>query len=187
MNDTEHKELVKLTEAGEILTGVDRAAARKLFTDIPLSTIQEMTGETPYIEKILVMSAFILGPVALITSVILAFIAFSWWGLISLLLCPVVYLLYQGSSSVGGAGLSLITAFVVVAGLVHFLGTFNAPWSTGFVTVFLFSLWCARFVYSAATFMYRAFAVRNRKAFEFLSPGMSIKHVEKSWANNSWR
>jgi len=178
MNDTEHKELVKLAEAGKILIGVDRAAARKLFTDVPLSKIQKMTGETPYFEKVLVISAFILGPVALITSVILAFIAFGWWGLIPLLLCPVIYLLYQGSSSVGGAGLSLITASVVVAGLVHFLGNFNAPWSTGFVAVFLFSLWCARFVYSAATFMYRAFAIRNRKAFEFLSQGMSIKHVE---------
>ena len=178
MNDTEHKELVKLAEAGKILIGVDRGAARKLFTDVPLSTIQEMTGETPYFEKTLVMSAFMLGPVALITSVVLAFIAFGWWGLIPLLLCPIVYLLYQGSSSAGGASLSLITAFVVVAGLVHFFGNFNAPWSTGFVAVFLFSLWCVRFVYSGATFMYRAFTVRNRKAFEFLSPGLSIKHIE---------
>ncbi len=178
MNDTEHKDLVKLAETGKILIGVDRVAARKFFMDIPLSTIQEKTEETPYFAKTLVMSAFMLGPAALITSVTLAFIAYGWWGFIPLLLCPLVYLLYQGSSSAGGASLSLITVFVVIVSLVHFLGIFNAPWSTGFVAVFLFSLWCTRLVYSAATFMYRAFAVRNRKAFEFLSPGLSIKHVD---------
>ena len=178
MNDTEHTELVKLAEAGKILIGVDRAIARKLFTEVPLSRILEMTGEVPYFEKTLVMSAFILGPVALITSVFVAFLAFGWWGLIPLLLCPVVYILYQSSSSLGGAGLSLITVFVVVAGLAHLFGNFNEPWSTRFITVFLFSLWCARLVYSGATFMYRAFAIRNRKAFEFLSPGLSIKRIE---------
>jgi len=178
MNETEHKELVKLAKAGKILIGVDRVAARKLFTEVPLSKIQEMTGETPYFEKLLIMSTFILGPTALLTSVIVAFIAFGWWGLIPMLFCPVFYLLYQGSSSVGGARLTLITASVVVAGLVHFLDSFNAPWSTGFVAMFLFSLWCARFVYSTATFMYRTFAIRNRKAFEFLSQSISIKHVE---------
>ena len=178
MNDTEHKELVKLAETGKILIGVDPSVARQLFTDVPLSTIQEMTEETPYFEKTLVMSAYILGMVALITSVVLAFMAFGWWGLIPLLLCPLVHFLYQGSSSVGEANLSLITVFVVIAGFVHFLGAFNAPWSTGFIVAFLFSLWCARLVYSVATFMYREFAIRNRKAFEFLSPGLLIKHVE---------
>lgn len=178
MNDTEHRELVKLAETGKILIGVDRTAARKLFTDVPLSTIQEKTGETLYLEKCLVVFAFILSPIALITSLVLAFIAFGWWGLISLLLCPFIYVGYQSSSSRGGAGLSLITGFVLIAGVVHFFGNIHAPWSTGFVTVFLFSLWCVRFVYSGATFMYRAFAIRNRKAFEFLSPGLSIKHSE---------
>jgi hypothetical protein len=178
MNDAEHKELVKLVEEGGILIGVDRTVARQLFTDVSLTTIQEMTGETPYLEKILIMSAFILGPVALITSVALAFVAFGWWGLISLLLCPGIYGLYQSSSSLGGARLLMITAIVVLAGLLHFSGIFGAPWITGFIAVFLFSLLCIRFVYSGATFMYRAFAIRNRRAFEFLSGGLSIKHVE---------
>ena len=178
MTDTEHNELVKLAESGKIIIGVDRTAARKLFTDVPLSTIQEKTGEIPYFEKSLLMSVFICGPVALITSVVLAFIAFGWWGLIPLLLCPIVYFLYQSSSSIGETGLSLITAFAVATSLVHFAGNFNAPWFTGFVAIFLFSLWCVRLVYVGAAFLYRAFAIRNRKAFEFLSPGLSITHIE---------
>jgi len=178
MNDIEHDELVKLEEAGKILIGVDRTAARKLFTEVPLSKIQEMTGETPYFEKILVMFAYLMGPVALISSVVLAFMAFNWWGLIPLLLCPVVYSVYQGLSSRGDAGQSLITVFVVVASLIHFFGNFNVPLSTGFVAVFLFSLWCIRFVYTSATLMYKAFAIRNRKAFDFLSSGLVIKDAE---------
>ncbi len=57
MNDAEHKELVKLAEEGKILIGVDRTVARQLFTDVSLSTIQQMTGEVPYLEKTLAMSA----------------------------------------------------------------------------------------------------------------------------------
>ena len=53
----EHKELIELEQQGKILIGVDRAMARKFYTDTPVSTITEETGEAPYFEKIIIWFA----------------------------------------------------------------------------------------------------------------------------------
>jgi len=41
MDDAEYKELVESAYHGRVLIGVDRIFARKVYTDLPTSTIQE--------------------------------------------------------------------------------------------------------------------------------------------------
>jgi hypothetical protein len=101
----EHKEVILLEEQGKLLIGVDRVMARKFYTDIPISKIEEETGEAPYFEKAIVWFAFLLGPIALISSIILSFIAFGWWGILGLVLCPILYFMYSSSSVLGGSQL----------------------------------------------------------------------------------
>jgi len=51
MTEQEHKEIVKLEGQGRLALGIDRAFARKFYTDVPLATIAEKTGGTVYLEK----------------------------------------------------------------------------------------------------------------------------------------
>ena len=82
----EHKEVIELEKQGKLLIGIDRAMAPKFYTNIPISKIQEETGEAPYFEKAIVWFAFLFSPTALIASIVLGFFAFSWWGIFSLFL-----------------------------------------------------------------------------------------------------
>ena len=56
----------------EIAPGVDRSFARKFFTDLPLRTIQQHTGEAPVVEKTSAMVAFLGSPAALLCFAILS-------------------------------------------------------------------------------------------------------------------
>ena len=87
----EHKKVIELEKQGKLLIGVDRAVARRFYTDVPISKIEEETGETPYLEKTVVWFIFLLGPVALILSTVLGFLTFGWWGIISLVFCLTVF------------------------------------------------------------------------------------------------
>ncbi len=174
----EHKELIELEQQGKLLIGVDRVMARKFYTDIPMSTIEEKTGEVPYFEKMTIWFAFLFGPIALISSIVLGFFAFGWWGIISLLICPIVYLTYSSSSVIGGSKLTGISILFLIAAGVHFFGNFNYPWITGFAGVFLFSLWCIRLLYCSATFLLRNFVIRNGRAYDYLSEYLVIRQAE---------
>ena len=174
----EHKEVIQLEEQGKLLIGVDRGMARKFYTDIPISKIEEETGEAPYFEKAIVWFAFLLGPISLISSIILSFIAFGWWGILGLVLCPILYFMYSSSSVLGGSHLVGITVLLLIAVAVHFFGNFNSPWITGAAISFLFALWCVRLLYCSSTFLLRSFVIRNAKAFEWLSEYLVIRHHE---------
>jgi hypothetical protein len=174
----EHKEVIALEAQGKLLIGVDRAMARKFYTDIPISKIEEETGEAPYFEKAIIWFAFLFGPIALISSIIFGFVAFGWWGIICLVLCPIIYFMYSSSSVVGGSQLIGITVLLLISLAVHFLANFNFPWITGFASTYLFSLWCVRLLYCSSTFLLRAFVLRNAKAFEWLSEYLVIKQNE---------
>ncbi|MBW8034754.1 MAG: hypothetical protein FVQ79_03645 [Planctomycetes bacterium] len=173
----EHKELIKLEQQGKILIGVDRAMARKFYTDIPVSTINEETGEAPYFEKIIVWFAFLSGPIALISSIVLGFFAFKWWGVTCLVLCPVTFLVYSSLSARGDSKSIGITLLLFISVGVHFFGNLNMFWVTLFVCVFLFSLWCIRVLYCSATLLLRCFVIRNRRAFEYLSDYLTIEQI----------
>jgi hypothetical protein len=174
----EHKEVIELEKQGKLLIGVDRAMARKFYTNIPISKIQEETGETPYFEKTIIWFAFLFGPIALITCIVLGFFAFSWWGISCMVLCPVAYFMYSSSSVLGDSKLTGITLLLFISIAIHFFGNLRTPWISGFISIFLLSLWCERLLYCASTFLLRAFVIRNARAFEFLSDYLVIRQNE---------
>ncbi len=47
----EYQDLVKRAYEGKILVGVDRALARKVYTNLSIAKIRAFTGETPYFEN----------------------------------------------------------------------------------------------------------------------------------------
>jgi hypothetical protein len=167
--EEEHQHLVQLEDEGKLLIGVDRVMARHFWTDVPIRTIKEETGEAPYSEKAVAYLAELLGPAALIGSLVLAFPAFGWFGVICLVACPAFWFLYIGLSVRGAAGMSGITVLLVASVGMHVFAGVGAPWMTGFVILFVSSLWCMRFLYYASTFLLRCFVIRNARAFRYLS------------------
>jgi hypothetical protein len=173
----DYTSLIEAANRGQILIGVDRAVARRFFTDRSIGEIQAATGEAPYLQKSVVMALFLIAPVALIASVVLAFLAVGWWGLLALIFCPAVYFAYYSYSSLGGARLLPITAVLVSVGAIHLSNVMAAPLITGFAFAFAFSLWCGRLGYSSATVFYRVMALQSAQAFDALAPALWIRRV----------
>lgn len=87
------EEIVRLETNGQLLIGIDRAFARRFYTNLPLRTVEEHTDEAPYFEKAFVMGAFVGGPLALAASAIYAVFVISWW---SVLIIPIGTLIWLG-------------------------------------------------------------------------------------------
>jgi hypothetical protein len=177
MTDAEHVGIVEQAKSGKLLVGVDRPTARKVFTDLTVSRINEKTGYAPYLEKSIVLSLFVLGPLALVTSVVIVFFEFGWWGLVSIVAFPVLYLLYYGMSARGGAGPYMISALLLASIGLYVLGDLQPAFIRPAI-VFIFALWCGRMMYVFAAFFYRAMAIRSAKLFEFLSAGIVLKRAD---------
>ena len=174
----EHEELIELEKSGKLIIGVDRGMARQFYTQVTTSRIKDETGEAPYFEKAIVLLSFVLGPIALLASIVLGFFAFGWWGIIVMVLCPVMYFTYSSMSVMGSSGIIGITIFLLISVGIHVWGILNAPSMTSFAIYFILSLWCARFLYCSSTFFLRAFVLRNRKAYEYLSNQLVIRKVD---------
>jgi len=179
MNEAEYEQLVQAAYDDRILVGIDRAFARRLYTNVATSEIEEATGEAPYLGKLVVWFAFLSSPIAMLGSSVLAAYAFRWW---SLLIIPVTLLwwVFNRSRSVrGGASIWLHTLLVIVAVSAHFMDLFSNVSISGFVTAFVFALWCDRFLYWSSTFFLRAFVLRNQRAFEEFRDDIIIRTVEE--------
>lgn len=173
-----HKNLVELEEQGKIIIGMDRVMARKFYTDVSIRKIEEETGEAPYFEKIIVWFAFLFGPISLLASITLGFWFFNWWGIICLMFCPFIYLGYSSSSARGNSKIIGIGILLFISACTYFFKIFDAPQITGFTTIFVFSLWCVRFLYCSSTFLLRNFVIRNEKAYQYLLPYLKIRSIE---------
>jgi hypothetical protein len=173
-----HKNLVELEEQGKILIGIDRAMARKFYTDIPLKKIEEETGEAPYFEKIIVWIAFLFGPISLLASIILGFWFFKWWGIICLIFFSLIYFAYSSSSVRGDSKMIGISILLIISTCIYFFKVIDIPKITGSAIVFIFSLWCIRFLYCSSTFLLRNFVIRNEKAYQYLSQHLKIRSIE---------
>lgn len=170
MTDDEYSQLVSRAQNGTLLIGLDRAIARKFYTDVPLRHVERETGEAPYFEKMVVFVAFLGAPLALAASFILAVLAFGWWAALAIPLSAIAYILFSGQSSMpnrGMVGVTLILALVVAAALLR---VFPSEYIAWYFVSLAFSFWAARLVYAAATFLLRAFVLRNKKAFEMVAP-----------------
>src|SRR5713101_596519 len=106
MTDEEYQALISRVHSGSLLIGVDRSMARKFYTDVPLSRIAAETGETPYFEKMVVLGAFVGGPVSLLASFIMAVLAFRWWAALAIPVSIVVYIVFTAASSMPKQGMA---------------------------------------------------------------------------------
>lgn len=104
MNEAEYERLVQSAYDDRILVGIDRAFARRLYTDVATSQIEDVTGEAAYLEKLVVWFAFLSSPIAILGSVVLAAYAFHWW---TLLIIPgtLLWWMFNRSRSVRGGAL----------------------------------------------------------------------------------
>lgn len=178
MNDAEHASLVELEKRGKIVVGVDRPTARSFFTRTSVSKVENATGYAPYLEKWTVFFFFLMGPLALIGSIIAAILAFSWWALAVGAVCLVVYLGYQAMSSRGGAGAYLISILLVVSAAIHFLHFISLPTVTLFWLLYVTALWSTRMLYVSSTVLYRVMALRDAKLYNLLSEGIVLRQLE---------
>ena len=177
MTDDEYQTLVARIQSGSLLIGVDRGMARKLYTDVSLSHIEAETGEAPYFEKTVVLSAFVGGPVSLLGSFIMAGLAFGWWAALIIPVSIVVYFVFAGSSSMPKQGIAGMMVLLCLALLGLYLDWFPSNYITWYAVLVLFALWNARLVYAAATHFIRAFVVQNRRAYEFLAPHIHLREA----------
>lgn len=173
MTKLEHDELVKQEAAGKLLIGVDRAFARKFYTEFPLKEIRKRTGEAPYFEKGVTFLCWSGSPSALLTTLVMSPFLLGWWSLLTIPLSILVWVGFSTNSSRGSAGLSFPTLI---------LGSSIGSWSTGLLawrfSLVLFSLaiavWLGRLLYVATTVFLRGFALRNHLAFELVQDGITI-------------
>jgi len=177
MNCADYETLVRAAYDGRILIGVDRAFARRLYTDVATSAIKEATGEAPYLEKLVVWFAFVTSPLAIFGSAVSAVFAFRWWAILVVPIAFLWWMVNRSMSSRGGASLWFLTLAVIVAVSVHFMKLLSIPWMSGFVAVFTFAMWCDRLLYCAATVFLRAFVLRNQQALEAFGEGIEIREV----------
>jgi hypothetical protein len=98
--------------------------ARKFYTDVPLSGIAAETGETPYFEKMVVLGAFVGGPVSLLASFIMAVLAFRWWAALAIPVSIVVYIVFTAASSMPKQGMAIVSVLFVLALLGVYLDWF---------------------------------------------------------------
>ena len=106
---SDYDTIVEQEEAGTILVGIDRAFARRFYTDVSLATIGEKTGETPYLEKLVVFGAFIGKHITLLGAVVLAVLVLGWWSAVVIPIGILIWVLFSSTSSLGGSRMLGIT------------------------------------------------------------------------------
>ena len=177
MTEDEYKTLVARANSGAPLVGVDRAFARKFYTDVPLSRIKEETGEVPYFEKLVVWFAFISAPIALFASFALSALAFRYWAALAIPLSAIVYFVFAGQSSMAHRkmlGVSIVLALAIASLFTNFFSSQFVPW---YAIAVAFAFWAQRLVYCAATTLLRAFILRNQQALEFTREHIVVKET----------
>jgi hypothetical protein len=175
----EHRELVEAEKQGRILVGVDRVYARKLYTDVSLRRIKELTGEPVYLEKAVVWFSFLGTPLTLVAACVFAIIAFRWWACIAVPSAVMAWFTYSSMSARGGARIGLITVLLAAATTVAILGVVAAFWTNLFIIALLLSLWMNRLLYVASTFFLRAFVLRSSQAWNAFEDGLVVRTVEQ--------
>lgn len=174
MNETEYRAFVHDLYAGRILIGFDRGFARMVYTNMSISEIQRKTGEPAYLDKAVVLSVYIAQFFALLGASVLIGIALRWWAA---LIIPVSILIWgynMSKSSMPGGSIWVHTFILIGAIIFHFANVISDPFISWAIVIFVFALWCGRFVYIASSFFLRAFILRNPRAFEAFSGAITM-------------
>jgi hypothetical protein len=167
---------VRAERDGQLVVGVDRVFARRFYTDVPLQSVQEHTGEAPYMEKALVWGAFLGGPLLLVgSSVLLVFALKWWWSVLAIPLSGLVWVAYYSMSSRGDARLRLVSLVVVAVAVCGLATTRETRLLWLAAIIYAIALWLGRFVYVGSTTLLRAFVLRNSRAFEWLRGNLILR------------
>jgi hypothetical protein len=172
---TEHRDIVAREADGELVIGIDRAFARRFFTDTPIRVVHENTGESPYFAKGIVMAAFLGSPLTLVVASALAIATVRWWAILVIPIGILAWILHGSASSLGRAGLTpttLLLSGLVVAWLLN-IGGYDTLWRLG--SAYGVALWLDRFLYVAATILLRALVIRNARAFRWLQSHLILR------------
>jgi hypothetical protein len=175
VTDNDHARLVQREARGEVRVGVDRVLARRFYTDTPLPTILEQTGEKPYLEKGVVMTAFVAGPLFLIATLVLGIFVLRWWMILAGPAAVIGWALFYMNSPRGGARLAVISVLVLLAVALAVLDPLENRRLELLFVVYLIALWLTRFLYSASTAFLRRFVLRNARAYAWLKPDLVIR------------
>src|ERR1700759_1147124 len=68
----EHEQLVQDVRTNRLTIEVDRVFAKKLYTSVPMDTMEQTIGEVPYFEKGIVCCAVFASPVLLVVGIALS-------------------------------------------------------------------------------------------------------------------
>lgn len=177
MTDEEYQALVARIHSGSLLVGVDRSIARKFYTEIPLSRIEEETGEAPYFEKFVVFGAQMGGLWALLASLVIAILAFSWWAAVAIPASIIIYVVVAAASSTPWGGLGSVSVLLGLTLLGIYFDWFPSEYVASYAVLVTAALWLARLTYVAAAHFIRAFVVRNRRAYEFLAQHIHLREA----------
>ena len=176
MTQQEHAQLIQEEADGHVLFGIDRAFARKFFTDVPLRTIERDIGEATYFEKLVVFGAFIGAPICLLVSVVFAVLYFRWWSILMVPASIAFWFLFSGTSSMGRSRLFGTSLLLLAALALHIFTSFE-PRLTLFLLFAALAFWLNRLMYLAATLFLRALVIRSHRAFSFLHEHITIKRT----------
>ena len=176
-NDGEHAEVIAREARGELAIGVDRVFARRFYTDVPLREIEQKTGETPYIEKLIVFSAFIGSPAVLLAASALTVLVLHWWAALAIPAGILGWFLYKLKSPLGRARLTPISVLLALVTTSWLLDLGSLRPVLGVSAAYVLALWLDRLLYTASTALLRAFVIRNSKAFTWLKQHLVIRET----------
>ena len=171
-------ELVRREAAGQVLLGVDRAFARRFYTDVPLREIEAKTGEAPYFEKAVVFLALVGGPITLFGSLILSTWALGWWSALFIPIAAVIWVGAHGDSARATARLRTISVIFAICGFGFTMSDGLARTRWGMALTFAAAVWLSRLLYASATSFLRGFVLRNRRAWEWLHEQLVVRQVQ---------
>lgn len=171
-----HAEIVAMKNSGEVAIGVDRALAPHFYTRFLSREFAAVADDVAAVEGFLVWLGLMLGHLGLVGSVILSFVAFGWFGIVALMVCPIMFGVFVSASKLRDAGMTGVTLVLGVAIAIHLWGGFANHWATLFAIGLVASFWSIRFAYCVASSLLRCLVVRNERAFHFLLE-RSVIHI----------
>jgi hypothetical protein len=161
-------------KSGRIAIGIDRAFARRFYTDVAISEIHRRTGERDLLARMIIFGAFLLAPAALFLACVLAVIALKWASALAIPIAVLSYAAYQGSSSAPRSRLMPITWLLTLSVVGLILNGNRERLAAEMISAFLFSLWATRFMYVTAVRSLRSLVLRNARAYDWLQDQVTL-------------
>lgn len=177
MTDDEYQALLTRIYSGKVLVGIDRTMARSFFAEAPISYIKDKTGQTPYLQKAVVLGAQTCGQTALLVSFVFAVLTFSWWAALIIPVSGLIYFGFVASSARPGGGMVGVSLLAGLAMLGFYLDWFPSIYAAWYVLLITAALWNARLIYDGAEKFMRTFAFKNRRTYDLLAKHIHLREM----------